>query len=217
MGIERVDVGRENVEGVKCVCVHAGVRARVCVCAGEQTGDKARQSGGKRDGKSLRIEKERAWEDEGETMEGERRATVRDCCSEQYLGQRWRLFLCYCLFFSSSLPPHRPSSGFSPVLSEVTLQPGRNMAAPSAGLKVHKTREGEGPRFLHHRQPWKEHINKNLYMSVLYKVVFSWKVSRVLLGGSERAIALGKVSASPWPAASETSDKDREKRQRGAV
>lgn len=113
------------------------VSRRVCVLESEQ--DKARQSGGRGDGKSLRIDKEQAWGDEGKTMGRERRVIVRDCGSvgvEQYLDQRWRHFVCCQLFFLSSLAPT-----LLPFfcLSEVTLQSSRNMATPWAGLKLHKT------------------------------------------------------------------------------
>lgn len=82
-GIER-ERGREKVE----VCVREW---------GKTKRDKEME-------KSPRIDKERAREDERKTMEG---PIVRDCGStgvEQYLDQRWRLFLCCHLFFLSSLP-----------------------------------------------------------------------------------------------------------------
>lgn len=97
LGREGIEREREGGKRWRCVCVEESV----CSRARE---DKARH----RDGKSLRIDKEWAWEDEGKTMEG---AIVRDCGLvgvEQYLDQRWKLFLCCHLFFLSSLPPHTP-------------------------------------------------------------------------------------------------------------
>lgn len=107
------------------VCLFRGV----CVWEQRETKrDKARQSVGKRDGNSLRTDKEGAWEDDGETME-----------EALWVGRRetipWpeveTLSLLPLVLFML-ITPTLPTFFFS---SEVTLQSSRNMAAPLAGFK----------------------------------------------------------------------------------